>query len=369
MHRCAIGWIRAALAILALSNLVLAASVAYAATPSPGTLLGVSCVNAGFCEAVGQAYIAGVSQAIAEGWSGSTKTWTSQPINGAPNSGFGGVSCPALNVCTAVGWYNGSPQATLAARLNGSTWQIQATPNPISGGKLLGVACPAINLCVAVGSLTRANALIERWNGTAWHIQPTPNLQTSGVLLKGVVCRSGSDCTAVGAFNQGGTTRTLAEHWNGTSWSVEATPNPTSGGPILSGVACFTGGCLAVGQTNPASEAGRINPLVEGWNGTSWTIKTFSAAATDAALSGISCFTNSTACEAVGWIGGVGRAPLAAGWNGSAWTNQTTVSPGGDTVLEAISCATVVCTAVGFTGSTTLAERWNGTAWHIQTTS
>jgi hypothetical protein len=74
---------------------------------------------------------------------------------GATTSPLQGVSCSAATACTAVGYYINTKGAnlTLAERWNGTSWAIQATPNP--GGaqrsELLGVSCSAATACTAVG--------------------------------------------------------------------------------------------------------------------------------------------------------------------------------------------------------------------------
>jgi hypothetical protein len=70
--------------------------------------------------------------------------------------------------------------------------------------------------------------LAEVWNGTSWAIQATPNpTGVKGTFLSGVSCKSAAACTAVGDYeNSAGSYAPLAEAWNGTSWAIETTPNP-----------------------------------------------------------------------------------------------------------------------------------------------
>jgi hypothetical protein len=60
-------------------------------------------------------------------------------------------------------------------------------------------------------------------------IQPVPlPLRPASTELSGVSCLSTSDCIAVGVANVNATGNSipLVEHWNGTSWSIERTPIP-----------------------------------------------------------------------------------------------------------------------------------------------
>jgi hypothetical protein len=75
---------------------------------------------------------------------------------------------------TAVGYSlnNDGVQVPLAERWDGTTWRIQATPNPIGATKssLVAVSCATTTTCIAVGSYTNATGhtrrLVERWTGT-----------------------------------------------------------------------------------------------------------------------------------------------------------------------------------------------------------
>jgi len=52
-------------------------------------------------------------------------------------------------------------------------------------------------------------ALAEHWNGSTWAIQATPNPAGAAVsMLSGISCVSSTTCTAVGSSDDG----TLAEH-------------------------------------------------------------------------------------------------------------------------------------------------------------
>src|SRR5207237_933632 len=148
---------------------------------------------------------------------------------------------------TAVGYDNNSANVTvtLAERWNGSSWVVQATPNP-AGAKssvLNGVACTSASACTAVGNYVSSAGttvtLAERWSGNSWSVQSTPNPSgAQSSVLAGVSCSSTTACTGVGSsVNSAGVQVTLAERWNGTSWVVQSTPNPSGAkASALSGV-------------------------------------------------------------------------------------------------------------------------------------
>ena len=187
---------------------------------------------------------------------------------GAIGSSLSGVSCTASDACTAVGSYNintSGTVVTLAEAWDGTSWAIQATPNPAGStlNGLSGVSCAAARSCEAVGYASTPSTLVtlaEAWNGKSWSIQTTPTpAGATGGLLSSVSCTAADVCTAVGYYvNSSGDRVTLAEAWNGTSWTVQTTPNPTGATTsALSGVSCTAAdACTAVGSYPGSSGVG-----------------------------------------------------------------------------------------------------------------
>ena len=331
-------------------------------TPNPAgagasALLGVSCTRASACTAVGTSQPSpGTFQALAERWNGST--WEIQPTPNPVGVSFRvlrGVSCTSPRACMAVGDQESSlgPTVPLAERWNGRTWEVQPTPNPPGAtlGVLYGVSCAGPRACTAVGqqltSTGTALPLVERWDGASWEIQnaPIPAGASDG-LLGGVSCTAARACTAVGYYITGaGVPQTLAERWNGSTWEIQPTPNPPVDRQIsLSAVSCpQRRACTAVGF----SEFNAVSTLAERWNGSTWEIQETPnpAGASFNSLSGVSCPARRT-CTAVG---GATRT-LAERWDGSTWEIQPTPDPAAatDANLAGVSCPTRrVCTAVG----------------------
>jgi hypothetical protein len=93
--------------------------------------------------------------------------------------------------------------------------------------------------------LNGVHTLAEAWNGSTWTMQAAPNPSGSqNAVLREVSCTSAAACTAVGESSG----RTLAERWNGANWTIQSTPNP-AGLPALSGVSCTSStSCTAVGK-------------------------------------------------------------------------------------------------------------------------
>jgi hypothetical protein len=141
-------------------------------------LTGVSCVSARTCTAVGwypfgEAPGAGGSgphRTLAERWNGTN--WAVQATPTPRVAGGGdliGVSCVSARACTAVGSTNAG---SFAERWNGRSWAIQVTPTPAGAGGVGSVSCVKAGACTAVGSYTTApdvNSMTfaERWNATS----------------------------------------------------------------------------------------------------------------------------------------------------------------------------------------------------------
>jgi hypothetical protein len=147
--------------------------------------------------------------------------------------------------------------------------------------------------------VTTVQPLVERWNGKRWSIQPTPRLQGD---LAGVSCSSETACIAVGQVGiyngYDSYERTLVERWNGAKWSVQQTPIVGAGNSSLSGVSCVSPtACTAVGSQDPGVPRGV--PLVERWDGKSWSIQPTPVTQSGGGLAAVSC-TSTRWCMAVG---------------------------------------------------------------------
>jgi hypothetical protein len=189
-----------------------------------------------------------------------------------------------------------------------------------------------------------------RWNGTSWSVVATPNRSGATVSqLNSVVCVSVSDCTAVGSDRDHGVQHMLIEHWDGTAWSLAALPAALSLSDSFASVSCTTpSSCTAVGASGVAKD----HPLVARWDGTSWTAAwgAVPTGAPNADLSGVSCVAAAD-CTAVGrWISPYGNRTMAEHWDGTSWSVVTTPNRPlafHDRLLS-VSCAgSSSCAAVG----------------------
>src|SRR5690349_15086227 len=211
-------------------------------------------------------------------------------------------------MCMAVGT-NGNP---LTETWNGSRWTVRPSADPHGPIFLRAVTCPRVSFCMAVGADNTADVpFAESWNGSRWTRQTIPSVVNGD--LEGVACSSSSSCVAVGTQQSG----TLGDVWNGKTWTQ--TPMPFPGpGEILFSVACPTATfCTAVGNHRAAPPAFSAL-LAEQWNGTKWTLQTFTDPSAGGSPGptprGVSCASPS-GCSAVGFA----KSVLAERWNGTVW--------------------------------------------------
>jgi hypothetical protein len=125
-------------------------------TAQEGTFYAISCTGADSCTAVGGAS----AGTLAAAWNGST--WAQQAMPHPArlaSASLVGVSCLTAADCTAVGSYPtaGSQSASLAEHFAGGRWQVQVTPAPASGRLLESVSCTAAG-CTAAGYQNSATA-------------------------------------------------------------------------------------------------------------------------------------------------------------------------------------------------------------------
>jgi hypothetical protein len=233
------------------------------AGPTFTSALGLSCVTAAYCVAVGgSGRSLPAAHAVAEFWNGTS--WTRlRPVipAGAKALTFDGVSCASKSHCLAVGSYRAhSDEFAVAESWDGSTWRMQAVPAGISA--FAGVSCPRPDLCLAVAP----EPAVTLWNGSKWRTLTVPNPREFDPSLIGVTCASATSCIAVGGSVFGA----IADAWTGGT-SLTALSFPSSAGGIadLSAISCRrSSGCLAIGS--PLGEFTAGGNVVVTWNGSRW---------------------------------------------------------------------------------------------------
>ena len=187
---------------------------------------------------------------------------------------------------------------------------------------------------------------------TGWSIVSSPNIYSYDELL-GVSCASASECWAVGSA---GGNRNLLEGWDGTSWTIGIPALSGDQREVLTSITCPSSfECWTTG--NGENEFHAIDypgtfydPFFEHKIGTAWNAVGASGHGTTnyTKLNGIACASTSD-CFAVGVAG---FSPFIERWTGSSWNVIPAADPPSTGVngLDGITCAAASdCWAVGFT--------------------
>ena len=148
-----------------------------------------------------------------------------------------------------------------------SDWEVRTPAPGAEWGEdwLNGVSCGSDTSCMTVGyyydrGLPEPNrALSYELSGGEWIQRAIPwNEGEKDGELGGVSCTAPSACTAVGEIRVAGKSEPLLVRWNGSSWSKQAlTPPAGTLGVELYGVACMTETeCVAVGTQRTRPKCG-----------------------------------------------------------------------------------------------------------------
>lgn len=209
---------------------------------------------------------------------------------------------------------------------------------------------------------------------------PSPNVGSGDNALDGVATITSSDAWAVGEFATGSAGQTLVEHWDGTSWSVAPSPNVGAGSNFLDAVSADAPNDVwAVGGFGPAG-AGASQTLVEHWDGVSWSLipaVNFGSALTE--FFGVTALAP-TNVWAVGDFQNTGPnqfvLPLVEHWNGASWSivpNPAANVPGFGGNLHGVAATNplrVWTVGEEFNNTTvdqTLTEHWTLGGWQVLT--
>jgi hypothetical protein len=198
-------------------------------------------------------------------------TWTVKELPapaGTKETDLQGVSCATATACTAVGYFENSAKARVAAveKLEGTTWTAREPPEPNETveAELRGVSCADARTCTAVGHFRkgfgRPGAPLVEQNVEATWIAETPANEESGTL-HGVSCVAETECMGIGV--NWGYEKGLAEKMQAGVWTSQEPPVPAKTVEMeLAGVSCTSlSACAAVGWVYSTEAGGR--PLAE----------------------------------------------------------------------------------------------------------
>jgi hypothetical protein len=326
------------------------------------------------------------------GWARETQTTCGTSWKVAKSGGqsiFGGIAAITQSDVWAVGYHGSSSSTTVgpvALHWNGSTWSTSTLPSiKATASEFNAVSMVSHSSGWAVGysqvptgaqfntGAGEYDTLAEYWNGTQWTVQTTPNIGPGTNLLIGISATSSSDAWAVGYGSTSDSTprQTLAEHWDGSGWKIVPTTDDGTGNNVLLGVkAVASDDVWAVGYSTLATS--QNVPLIEHWNGSSWTAIPTDPATPHGVFTAVSASSSSDAW-AVGYTDGF--EPLLEHWNGTSWSLvQPPAMPG--VVQIARGVVDESPTDVRVVGSSYEASigayvgfviRWNGSSWTRET--
>ena len=332
-------------------------------------LSSVSCPSAASCVAVGWTRdLDGVDQALVFHYD-DTSGWMQQETTGPPLTHLSSVSCTSDTACTAVGSQGVVPsvQRPVVATLQAGTWDIRALAlgAATTAGGLLGVSCPAAEDCTAVGFSARKGVtrpMVATRAGAGWSTSTPPvDLQSQSAsdwpTLSSVSCTAVGSCAAVGSSG-GSPSATVEVLRNGRWRSPNLDDRTHSGTQALLGVSCVdsTRDCTAVGSAWGTRQVAVASP-----HGGGWRMRTASNpdGPIQTVLSDVSC-GSPTSCVAVARSTnslGANTAALDI-YDGSSWT--PTPLPKIDGVPRTFTLSHVSCPSPTWCAATATAFLWQG---------
>ena len=252
-------------------------------SPDPGTdarLFGVTALTVSNAWAVGEYFDGTADKTLIVHWDG--LDWTQVPspnVSGASLNSLVAVRGTSAANVWAVGYYKNSNNVdqTLILHWNGTAWKQVPSPNPSGPAldqELTGVAGSSAQDAWAVGfyytgALDKSMTL--HWNGTAWKQVPSPNPGSQGTFLWGVRTTSASNAWAVGSAFNGTADKTLIVRWDGSAWKQVKSPNPggaTQNNDLLAVAATTATDAWAVGEYDTGTGT---RTLALHWDGSAWT--------------------------------------------------------------------------------------------------
>jgi hypothetical protein len=336
-------------------------------------LRAVTCPSTSSCIAAGT-YMLGDHGRVLPGvaqWNGTKWTTTAVPVPPDP-SGHGilfGVTCATSTSCFVVGSYTTNQRVrALIDHWDGKRWAFVARPRPTgaTSSELHAVSCASTSSCFAVGTTNISGRGIQtlavRWNGARWSVTSTPSQNQARVNeLDGVSCPTATNCFAVGTYIRGVQGPPLVEHWNGTSWSLVA---PAAASGVLRSVSCTSvTNCYAAGSPRVANDV-----FIEHWNGTSWSIANAAAPVQSEDiidLYAVSCSRPNQCFATGGYTSSGGSDPLFERWDGAHWRPAPTSGPAGFEIHGVACRSNTFCVAI----DVNIVDRWNGSTWTADRTA
>jgi hypothetical protein len=276
------------------------------------------------------------------------------------NASFAATAAIADNDIWAVGSSTSSGTTQpFAVHFDGTSWSAVPTPTLSRGGSFRGVTAVASNDVWAVGyqsvSSSMDEPLIEHWNGTSWSIVSSPS---TGVGLNAVSADASNDVWAVG--ENGNISVDLVEHWDGKSWSVVSSPAFSGGIELMYGV--------SADASNDVWAVGDSPGVILHFGGKSWSRTVLPPARVGGpALKAVAALSPSDVW-AVGMVrpgsGSINWRPVVEHWDGTSWSQISSPDPNPVHFYNLLGIAAISASDIWATGGVGI-ENWNGTSWSL----
>lgn len=248
------------------------------------------------------------------------------------------------------------------------TWKVVNSPNISFGPNTL----RSVAVVSAADVWSVGYGLIEHWNGANWRLVPSaPGGNPPD--FKSVTTVASNDVWAVGRRQE--TTspywnKPLVEHWDGSSWTVVPSPEGSTTTSQLLGVDAVSANDIwAVGDTSAPAPT-YVQALIEHWDGSSWNIIP-SPNVNGSSWNSLTSVAVVSANDiwAVGYYMGTNWRTLTLHWDGSTWSvvPSPNIGPYGNYLYSVSARAANDVWAVGSTnnGGNTLILHWDGTSWSV----
>ena len=257
-------------------------------------------------------------------WDGTKWRLAFTPSEGDWNQ-FRGVAVLSPTNAWAVGI--GNNYSTLLEHWDGTSWTLVQNAPFGAGTPLYGItALSATDVWVSGGGST---PFVAHWDGLVWREVPTVDLGGAYSILYKIAAVSSNDVWAAGFVETRLGEQTLVEHWDGTKWTVVPSPHPNSDDYIRSLTAVSAKDVWLGGEWFGDAPQYTEHPLVEHWDGTTWSLVKSPPGTDPWDIVGLS------ATDA--WmVGDQGfYVTLLEHWDGSAWSIvQSPVGGPGDSELN-----------------------------------
>jgi hypothetical protein len=362
------------------------------------TLRSLWCSSVTQCWAVGSVGAGNLTHGLEAGLSGTT--WTLGSIafaNTTTTNELDSIICHDVSHCEAVGSavnaIGGATRLAYGAYFGSWSMSLPSYPNlsATSANVIDAVACPTSTTCLFAGGQSPTLAGVATPNSASEFaytavsgtittaavpaISPVPSAR-----LTAVSCATTTHCVAIGVGQRiSGLLAPVVETWNGSSWTSSTITMPKSTAGQFLSISCPSAtSCAAVGLavkwtvTSPSTSTTTDVPLIATLSGTKWTVTVPKSPITQASeLTDVAC-PKLGSCIAVGSgliLGGSFHFVLSAGkWTGGKFTSPTGVK---NPISPSISCLSAsYCVAVATPNFSTRSAVWtrHGTVWAVSMT-